>query len=152
VDIAADGYDAVVRRGPARDNRIVAKRLAPSRRVLVASPDYLAAFGEPRSLADLEAHKAILYANRETDWCFSGRQGGTTVVRPPAGLRVNNGLVMRDATVAGLGITLLATFVIDGELANGALRIIDVGAEPETADVYLAYPRDKSLREDRGSD
>ncbi|MHB8528140.1 MAG: LysR family transcriptional regulator [Caulobacteraceae bacterium] len=142
VDVAADGYDGVIRHGPIRDNRLVAKRLAPSRRVLVASPEYLAAFGEPRSLADLAGHKAILYTNRETDWRFVGPEGAI-VVRPPAGLRVNNGLIMRDAAVTGLGITLLASFVIDAELASGALRIIDVGAEPEGADVYLAYPRDR---------
>ena len=142
VDVAADGYDGVVRHGPIQDNRLVAKRLAPSRRVLVASPEYLAAFGEPRSIADLEGHRAILYTNREMDWRFVGPDGVATV-RPPSGLRVNNGLIMRDAALAGLGITLLARFVINAELASGALRVIDIGAEPEGADVYLAYPRDR---------
>lgn len=143
VDVAADGYDGVVRHGPIRDNRLVAKRLAPSRRVLVASPEYLAAFGEPRCLADLEGHRAVLYANREADWRFVGPEGDA-IVRPLAGLRVNNGLIMRDAALAGMGITLLASFVIDAELARGALRVIDVGAEPEGAEIYLAYPRERS--------
>jgi DNA-binding transcriptional LysR family regulator len=143
VDIASDGYDGVVRHGPIRDSWLVAKRLAPSRRVLVASPEYLAAFGKPRSLTDLEGHKAILYANRETDWRFAGPEG-SIVVRPRMGLRVNNGLMMRDAALAGLGITLLASFMIDPELASGALRVIDVGAEPEGAEIYLSYPRDRS--------
>jgi DNA-binding transcriptional LysR family regulator len=53
-------------------------------------------------------------------------------------------MVMRDAALAGLGITLLASFVIHPELVSGALRVIDVGAEPEGADVYLAYPRGRS--------
>ena len=47
VDVSAEGYDAVVRHGPLLDSRLVAWRLAPSRRVLVASPDYLARHGTP---------------------------------------------------------------------------------------------------------
>ena len=150
VDIAADGYDAVIRHGPIADSRLVAHRLASSRRMLVASPAYLASHGEPRRLADLEAHKAILYANREADWRFaapsvssSGGRSGNIVIRPNAGLRVNNGLVMRDAALAGLGVTLLASFVIHKELASGALRVLDVGAEPEGADIFIAYPQNR---------
>lgn len=143
VDVAADGYDAVIRHGPIGDNRLVAKRLAASRRVLAASPAYLAAHGAPRSLAELSGRRAILYANRETDWRFSGPTGAVAV-RPLVGLRVNNGIVMREAALAGLGITLLASFVIGADLASGALRAIDVGLEPEGADVYLAYPRDRT--------
>jgi len=143
VDVAADGYDAVVRHGPIRDSRLIAKRLAPSRRILVASPAYLLAQGEPRSLADLEGHSAILYINRDADWRFSGPQG-STVVRPRRSLRVNNGLIMRDAALAGLGITLLTSFMVYPELASGALRIVDVGIEPEGADIHIAYPMDRS--------
>jgi DNA-binding transcriptional LysR family regulator len=61
-------------------------------------------------------------------------------VRPARGLRVNHGLVMRDAAVAGLGIALLPTFLIQAELAQGRLAVIDVGVEAEGADIYLAYP------------
>jgi len=142
VDIAADGFDAVLRHGPVDDGRLVARRLAPSRRILVASPDYLAAHGTPASTTALEGHRAILYANRESDWRFDGHDGAV-VVRPMAVLRVNNGLIMRDAAVAGLGITLLPAFMIHSELASGALRAIDVGLQAEGADVYIAYLRER---------
>jgi DNA-binding transcriptional LysR family regulator len=141
VDMAADGFDAVIRHGPIRDNWLVATRLASSRRFLVASPDYLAAHGEPRSLADLDDHRAILYTNRITDWRFSSPDG-PTVVRPRKALRVNNGLIMRDAAVAGLGVTLLPSFMIHAELAGGALRILDIGLEAEGAEIHIAYPKD----------
>jgi DNA-binding transcriptional LysR family regulator len=142
VDIASDGYDAVIRHGAVQDSRLIVHRLAASRRMLVASPAYLAAHGEPRSLAELAGHRAILYANREADWRFPG-VGEAVVVRPASALRVNNGLVMRDAALAGLGITLLASFHVHRELASGALRTIDVGLEPEKAEVFIAYPRDR---------
>jgi DNA-binding transcriptional LysR family regulator len=142
VDVAADGYDAVVRHGPIRDNRLIAKRLAPSRRVLVASPAYLAAHGKPQSPADLERRSAILYTNRDADWRFTGPKG-STVIRPQGSLRVNNGLIMRDAALAGLGITLLPSFMIHAELASGALLLVDVGLEAEGAEIYIAYPMDR---------
>jgi DNA-binding transcriptional LysR family regulator len=137
VDLAADGYDAAIRHGHVRDARLVAKRLAPSRRALVASPAYLAKRGWPRSTAELEEHDAILYSLREADWRFkSGSRW--IVVRPKPGLRVNNGLILREAALAGLGITLLPTFVIANELASGALQRVDVGAEPEGAELHIA--------------
>ncbi|MET0238941.1 MAG: LysR family transcriptional regulator [Sphingobium sp.] len=143
VDIAADGYDAVIRHGPIRDDRLIAKQLASSRRMLVASPAYLAANGTPKSLADLERACAILYSNREADWRFH-LPDGDKVMRPPTCLRVNNGIVMRDAALAGLGITLLPTFFIQDQLRDGSLCAIDVGVEAEGATLYLAYPANRS--------
>ncbi len=143
VDAAADGFDAVLRHGPVGDKRLVAKRLATSRRILVASPAYLAAHGTPGSLAEIESHCAILYANRDADWRF-GSPGNWTVIRPRAALRVNNGIVMRDAAVAGLGISLLPTFFVHGQLANRALARIDIDVEAEGAELFIAYPRERS--------
>jgi DNA-binding transcriptional LysR family regulator len=143
IDVAADGYDAVIRHGPIRDNRLIARQLASSRRVLVASPAYLAAHGTPASLVDLERACAILYSNREADWRFH-LPDGDKVVRPPTCLRVNNGIIMRDAAMAGLGITLLPTFFIQDQLREGTLRVIEVGAEAEGATLHMAYPANRS--------
>ena len=103
VDAAADGYDAVIRHGAMRSNRLIVKPLAPSRRFLVASPDYVERFGLPRAVDDLEQHKAILYTNRgSADWRLgSGRR--QVSLRIPHSLRVNNGIVMRDAAIAWIG-------------------------------------------------
>jgi DNA-binding transcriptional LysR family regulator len=143
VDVAASGYDAVIRHGPVEDSRLIAHRLAPSRRVLVASPGYLAAHGEPSSLADLAEHRAILFAHRETDWRFDGPTG-VQVVRPPVGLRANNGMFMRDAALAGLGVALVAAFIVPDELRSGALRELDVGLQPEGAQLFIAYSGERT--------
>ena len=141
VDIVSDGYDAVVRHGPVDDKRVIVKRIARSRRLLVASPDYLKRRGTPASLQDLEEHHGIIYSNRGgSDWRFqSGRKFAT--VRPRSAMHVNNGLVMRDAAIAGLGIALLTTFILHTPLRDRTLKIIDIGAEPEGATIYLAYPQ-----------
>jgi len=143
IDAAADGFDAVLRHGPVADSRLVAKRLATTRRLLVGSPAYLAAAGRPASIKELGAHAGILYANRDPDWRFAER-AGWAVVRPRAALRVNNGLVMRDAALAGLGLTLLPTFFAHDCLRDGSLLHVDVGAEAEGAELHIAYPRDRS--------
>ncbi len=143
VDAAAGGFDAVIRHGPVGDTRLVAKRLATTRRVLVASPAYLAEKGVPSTMAELSGHCGVLYANRDADWRFAGPDGWM-VLRPRAALRVNNGLLMRDAALAGLGITLLPTFFVHGELASGALVRVEIGMEAEGAELFIAYPRDRS--------
>jgi DNA-binding transcriptional LysR family regulator len=140
VDAAADGFDAVLRHGPVADCRLVARRLATSRRILVASPEYLAREGRPTSLDDLGHHRGILYINREPDWRFAV-DGGWSVVHPRSSLRVNNGMVMRDAAMAGLGLTLLPTFFMCNELESGALEQVDIGVEAEGAELFLTYPR-----------
>jgi DNA-binding transcriptional LysR family regulator len=140
VDVEAAGYDAVIRHGPVRESWLIAIRLAPSRRVLVGSPAYLDAHGVPKSLEDLEAHRAILYTNRAFDWRFEDGAGSVRVM-PSKALRVNNGLIMRDAALADLGLTLLPTFMVHTELKSGALRSIDVGFVPERAEIHVTYPK-----------
>jgi DNA-binding transcriptional LysR family regulator len=139
VDAAAEGHDAVVRHGPITDSRLVAWRLAPSRRVLVASPDYLARHGVPASLAALDGHQGIFYTNRGVaDWRLRGPDG-TQLLRARVGLRVNNGDVMRDAAIAGLGIALLPMFIAHDALRAGQLRIVDVGALADDEFVFMAH-------------
>lgn len=140
VEAGADSYDAVLRHGPIADSRLVAWTLAPSRRVLVAAPDYLARHGSPASLAELDGHAGIFYTNRgAADWRFGGPQGNLSV-RARAALRVNNGDMMRDAALAGLGIALLPLFIAGAEIRDGRLKIVDVGLQPEAEFIYLAHP------------
>jgi DNA-binding transcriptional LysR family regulator len=140
VDIVGEGYDAIVRHGPVHDDRIIVKRLSSSRRVLVASADYLKRYGSPASLQDLGQHRGIIYGNRgAADWRFRvGRKW--VIARPQIALRVNNGLLMRDAAIAGLGIALLATFLLETPLKKRTLKVLDIGAEAEGATIYIAYP------------
>jgi len=139
VDVSAEGYDAVVRHGPILDSRLVAWRLAPSRRVLVASPDYLTRHGTPGTVGDLEGHRGIFYTNRGVDdWRFP-RPDGATIVRGRTALRVNNGDMMRDAALSGIGIALLPTFIVGPDIADGRLQVVDVGIRPAPEFIYVAH-------------
>jgi DNA-binding transcriptional LysR family regulator len=121
------------------DSRLVAKRLAVTRRTLVAAPGYLERAGTPSSIDELQRHHGILYSNRSADWRFASA-GGWTVVRPRSCMRVNNGLIMRDAALAGHGITLLPTFFTYQDLAAGTLKQVDIGMEAEGAELFVCYP------------
>jgi DNA-binding transcriptional LysR family regulator len=140
VDVLGEGYDAIVRHGPVDDDRVIVKRLSASRRVLVASADYLKRSGKPASLQELEQHRGIIYTNRgAADWRF--RVGRNFVIaHPKVALRVNNGMLMRDAAIAGLGIALLPTFLLETPLKRRTLKVLDIGAEAEGAMIYIAYP------------
>lgn len=140
VDAAADGFDAVLRHGTIGDSRLMAWRLAPSRRVLVASPSYLDRYGTPRSIMELDGHRGIFYTNRGVaDWRFLHPKG-TAIVRAQIGLRVNNGDMMRDAALAGLGIALLPMFIAGAAIEAGTLRVIEVGARAEDEHIFMAHP------------
>lgn len=140
VDLFDEGYDAIVRHGPIQARRVIVKLLATSTRLLVASPAYLKRWGEPTSLEDLKQHRGILYSYRgAADWRFRvGRR--FTTVQPHTAVRLNNGLLMRDAAVQGIGIALLATFLLEAPLRERTLKVIDIGAQAEGATLYIGYP------------
>lgn len=140
VDASSDGFDAIIRHGPLADAYLVAWQLATSRRVLVAAPSYLDRYGTPATPDELEGHRGIFYSNRGgADWRFE-RQGRTHVVHGQPVLVLNNGDMMRDAAIAGMGITLLPLFIISAALKHGTLRIVDVGMEAEQEYIYIAHP------------
>lgn len=144
VDAVSDGYDAVIRHGPIADSRLIAHKLAPSMRVLVASPAYLEQHGAPRTLEELNDHRGIFYTNRgNADWRFK-TPGGSVLVAAKLALRVNNGDMMRDATAAGLGIALLPTFIVGSALVSGLLQQITLDRVPELEFIYMAHQRDRS--------
>ncbi|WDZ76664.1 LysR family transcriptional regulator [Ensifer adhaerens] len=139
VDAASEGYDAIVRHGVIADSRLVVWKLARSRRLLVASPDYLERHGTPASLGELEGHRGIFYTNRGvSDWRFEG-PSGATVVRARLALGMNNGDMLHDAAVAGLGIALLPAFIAGPAVREGQLKEIDVGLLPEPEFIYMAH-------------
>ncbi|MGV2181888.1 LysR family transcriptional regulator [Rhizobium rhizogenes] len=144
VDAASDGYDAIIRHGLIADSRLVAWPLARSRRLLVASPDYLRQHGMPASPSDLENHRGIFYTNRGVaDWRFQGQEGAV-VVRGKLALGINNGDVSRDAAIAGLGIALLPAFIAGPSVNEGLLVEIDVGCRPEPEFVFMAHPEGRN--------
>ncbi len=120
VDVVAEGFDVVLRIGDLPDSGLVARRLAPVRRVLLASPDYLERVGRPESADDLAGHEAILYAYDQRGAVdVDGRRVSLT------GRHVaDNGALIASMARAGLGIAFLPTFLVCEDLRRGDLEIV----------------------------
>jgi DNA-binding transcriptional LysR family regulator len=119
VDIVGDGYDLAIRIAELSDSSLVARKLAPVRRILVASPDYLKRQGTPQGIEDLDRHICLAPHNNDA-WKLEGPQG-QMVHRPAGPLQTNSSEVVREAVIGGVGIALRSTWDIGAELADGRL-------------------------------
>ncbi len=118
-DIVGGGFDLAIRIAELTDSSLVARRLAPVRRVLCASPDYLKANGTPESIDDLKRHRCLPAHNNDV-WRLEGPDGALSI-RPEGMLITNSSEVIREAVIAGLGIALRSTWDIGAELKSGQL-------------------------------
>lgn len=121
VDLVAGGFDLAVRIGTLPDSALVARRIAPSRRVLVGSPDYLERRGRPSHPRELTGHDILLYGNEQ--WRFRiGNRLETVRVQPR--LRADNGEMLRAAASAGLGLCILPTFIASTAIESGEVEVL----------------------------
>ena len=119
VDIVGDGYDLAIRIAELSDSSLVARKLAPVRRILVASPDYIGRHGKPKDIADLEHHICLPPHNNDS-WKLEGPEG-QILHRPLGPLQTNSSEVVREAVIGGVGIALRSTWDIGMELSDGRL-------------------------------
>jgi DNA-binding transcriptional LysR family regulator len=139
VDLVAEGYDLAVRIAALDDSSLVAKRLAPNHRVLVASPSYLDARGTPRDVADL-ARFNCLTASPQDSWRLDGPQGPVSV-RANGNIQTNSSEVVREAVLAGLGIALRSTWDVGADLKAGRLRVVLPRFRgSDRVGIYAVYP------------
>lgn len=119
IDLIADGFDVAIRIGELEDSSLMARRLAPVRRILCAAPSYLKAYGAPKSFEELPDH-TCLPAHNAVPWRLVGPHGPLTF-RPQGRLSTNSSEVVREAVIGGLGIALRSTWDIGEELRTGRL-------------------------------
>jgi DNA-binding transcriptional LysR family regulator len=146
IDPLEEGVDVTVRIGVLQDSSLIARKLAPARRVLVASSAYLKSHGIPATPADLADHRALNFghASGQQRWQL---QDGEEVVSVPidAALCSNNGDVLRAAAVNGNGITLLPTFMVGPDIAAGRLSIVLPDHPPVGLGIYALYAPNRYL-------
>lgn len=141
VDLVEEGYDLAVRVGTLNDSRLVARRLAASRRVLVASPAYLDRAGAPRNPAALAQHAclALEIGAHPQRWDLQNRAKRFAIdVDGP--LRSSNAVALLAACRGGLGISLLPEFAVTEALRNGELKRVLPGWTTEEQGIHAVYP------------
>jgi DNA-binding transcriptional LysR family regulator len=147
VDLVDEGFDIAVRIGSLADSSLVARRLAPIRRAVCASPDYLATRGTPASPDDLGTHDCIGYtaAAAPQEWRFVDREGRPWPVAVTGRLTVNNGDAIRAAALGGAGIAYMPTFIVGGDLQDGRLASVLDAFIPQDMTLNAVYPHARHL-------
>lgn len=120
VDLVAEGFDIAIRVGSLTDSTLIARKLAPMRSVICASPEYIDQYGMPTSPSDLLEHNCLLFSYSANEWTFLG-QGGPTSVRVSGTFQVNNSEAIREALLQGMGLARIPTFVVGPDLAEQRL-------------------------------
>lgn len=118
-DIVAEGFDLAIRIGELSDSSLVARKLAPVRRLLCAAPSYVARHGAPTEIGELAKH-ICLPAHNNDNWKLEGPDGSLSY-RPEGPLVTNSSEIIREAVIAGAGIALRSTWDIGRELREGRL-------------------------------
>jgi len=145
-DVVEEGYDLAIRITRLASSSLISKRLASTRVVLCASPEYLASHGIPSHPAELANHEIIAYSYwSPTDiWQFDGPDGPVSVAIKPW-IHTNNGDTCRAIALSHQGVILQPTFLIGDDLAAGRLvellpkyRSIELG-------IYAVYPTRKHV-------
>lgn len=140
--LTEDAFDVCVRFGEPPDARVIARRLAPNRRLLCASPAYLAKHGTPRTPAELGRHATI--SIRQGDEAYgvwrlrSGKRAETIKVH--GGLSTNDGEVAVQWALAGHGVVMRSEWDIERYLRSGRLREVLPNWQTPPADIHAVYP------------
>jgi DNA-binding transcriptional LysR family regulator len=142
IDIVQEGFDLAIRGGRLPSSDLIARKLTSTCRILVCAPAYAEKHGVPRSIAEMSEHPAIIYRNRRITQDVTFRtEHGVRAARVSGRFETDDGTVMREAAIAGVGISLLPTFLVARDLVAGRLIAIDVGAEPDGDTIAAVYPR-----------
>ena len=141
IDLVGGGFDLAIRIGNLPDSALIARRIAPVRSTVLASPAYLAARGRPGHPRDLAHHDLLLYANVNSGDQWRFRVGGKwETVRGRARLRGDNGDLLREAACADLGIVVLPTFIASQAIGEGKLELLLLDYPLEESGLHIVMP------------
>ncbi|WP_044559658.1 LysR family transcriptional regulator [Azospirillum sp. B4] len=142
VDLVEEGFDLGIRISRGGSPTYAARKLATSRNVLCAAPDYLARRGMPLTPDDLAGHARIAYSYTGVpeDWVLLDPEGKAVTARIPIRLVTNNGDTARAAALAGEGIIWQPTFLIGDDLRAGRLVPVLPGYRIPDIDILAVYP------------
>ena len=147
IDLIEEGFDVTLRIAANQtEEALITHKLTPVRRVLCAAPKYLDAHGVPSHPNDLRQHDCLHYGHLATGskWQLIGPDK-THTVSIKCRSYSNNGEVLRESAIAGVGIALLPTFIIGDALKSNALNIILPDYCPPELTASLCYATNRHL-------
>jgi DNA-binding transcriptional LysR family regulator len=139
VDIVEQGIDIALRIGVLKNSSLIAKKIAPIRLAVFASPAYLKQHGTPTTLQELQQHNYLRYANAEPTKRLTGVNELKSEFKLESNLVANNGDLLLNTAIAGGGIAMQPTFIAGEALAQGKIVRILQNHEPEPMGLYMVY-------------
>lgn len=141
VDVIGEGFDMALRIGRLQDSTLVAQKLVDVRMIACCSPGYRRRHREPAAPAELAQHACLPYGQEgRASWEFIV-DGARTPFDVHGPLRANNGEVIRDAAIAGLGIAYLPDFIVAGSVDAGLLVEVLASFMPPPGALHAVYPQ-----------
>jgi|SRR5688572_14910411 len=146
VRVIEEGFDLAVRIGELADSSLAARRLAPNRRVVCASPEYLRRHGTPGSPEDLGRHNCLLTTDYATTWEYLAPDGSKGAARVTGRYACDNWEVLREWALAGLGVALKSTWDVRRHLEDGSLIALLPGYSFHSdVAIWAVYPHRRHL-------
>jgi DNA-binding transcriptional LysR family regulator len=141
IDLVAAGIDVALLIGRLPDSGVTARKIGQCQRRVIGAPAYFTAKGIPQTPADLLAHQAVLYEQRDGGATWPFRQGTSeTTVTVSGRLRVSAGEGIREAVLAGLGFAMASEWLFAPELKSGAVTsVLDDWSLP-SVDLWAVFP------------
>lgn len=147
VDMIGEGFDIAIRIGLLSDSTLIARRLSVLKRVICCSPDYLQRAGMPLLPEDLLQHACLRYGREGQNGWELLQEGKRKLLDVHGPIVSNNGEVLRDAALAGLGLVLLPEFIVDEALKAGSLISVLEAFQPEPLVLSAVYPQHRQRSE-----
>ncbi|MGI9520880.1 MAG: LysR family transcriptional regulator [Hyphomicrobiaceae bacterium] len=146
LDIARDRIDVAIQfTEQITDESLIARKLAHNRRIICASPAYLEREGLPKTPEDLELHNCLQHSTvpRFNDWHFNDFQARGLQLRSK--FEANSADALYHATLAGIGVSRLSTYLVNNDLREGRLIRILPDYEDNESDIYAVYSERRNL-------
>lgn len=144
VDVLAEGYDLAIRSGPigVESEGLRARKLGAHHKLVVASPEYVAAHGSPACIAELSRHKILMYqrANRLNVWQFLSAEGAVVDVPLASRLYFDDLEMIADAAQSGFGLAWLPKWLIHDRLQKGSLVAVLENQPSLEMEIHALWP------------
>lgn len=146
VDLVDEGYDLAIRISRIQDSSLVVRQIGTARLFVCAAPSYLKKHGTPHEPKDLAEHVCLNYLYQATrgEWQFY-RNEKMHSVRVRGALQANNGDLLREAAIAGMGIIAQPSFIIGDAIRSKKLVPILPGYQLQESAIYAVYPSRQHL-------
>ncbi|MEC5384969.1 LysR family transcriptional regulator [Uliginosibacterium sp. H3] len=145
VNLVEEGIDVGIRIGALADSSLVAQRVGSLRRIVVATPDYLARCGTPQHPRDLLQHNCLRFSGSSAPWWSFEENGKTFNVPVQGSLSFNQAAPVAQACRAGLGPGMFISYQVAPWVLSGELQIVLEKYEPAQRPIHILYPQSRLL-------